>query len=804
MATEAPGADAAEVAAIAAATSALEGYAFHLVPEPGDRARSGGGGGQPTEDDAREARDSGTFRGLTDVVLLARSTDTFRRLARDAPRPGEVCVDVGSAHGDATKRMAKAVGSEANVTGLDVSPDFVRLSGAKYPGITFERLDVLEDTAFFADILAKKSPDCVFVDIGGVRAAEALVRALPVIAGGRKANDKCPRLVAVKCEALAEKAKETCLRALNGEGPIVRLPESFWLSVCASEVKAARNRSSHKSKSTSRNAAPANKAFARYPLRYPKKVFVSKSSSGEGDREVEICRFHNYAEAGCLRLKQGTCCLNHTACHWCGKEGHKASACAEAAEAAKSAGTAGLAPAAPPTRDPNDGTSGDGVTDGDSSGTSAYVYCVGGRNRGQTVGVVERLCLETLTWSRAPRLNAPRGSHGVAAAGNVVFAVGGGGVRSNLHDAEALRVEGTPGEGLGSSWEPRGFVSEARHAVAACATGDWGIFLIGGWGDGDSCTGAADALILDDAFSFPHDFSVFGDSKADPRSLKGGRGWVPSDADLKSRWRSLPRLSTPRKLHAAAGLRDGRLFAFGGRTSDDPNVGPTDSAETFRVPSMSDDGSRGVGSSSSSASSHAWKPVSPLPAGGACACACVDDADRRADAVYVLTWGASSGGSAKAVPTTRSKANRIDKRARKAGEAARLAALARGATEDDAVAEGNAARAAARAAEEKKETGVARSGAEVGGLWRYDADDDTYAFLADLPLPEWYGFTAAAHEGWVYAIGGSTKGRWTGAAFRFPVGGGLKGDAGDGEWEELPGMEMVRRRTAAAVVRVRR
>jgi hypothetical protein len=211
---------------------------------------------------------------------------------------------------------------------------------------------------------------------------------------------------------------------------------------------------------------------------------------------------------------------------------------------------------------------------------------------------------------------------------------------------------------------------------------------------------------------------------------------------------------------------------------------------------------------SSGSFSESWKPVSPLPAGGACACACVDDADKRADAVYVLTWGASSGGSAKSVPTTRSKANRIDKRARKAGEAARLAALARGADENAAVAEGNAARAASRDAEEKKETGVARFGAEVGGLWRYDADADRYAFLADLPLPEWYGFTAAAHEGWVYAIGGSTKGRWTGAAFRFRVasgrGRGEKGVAGDGEWEELPGMEMVRRRTAAAIVRVKK
>ena len=780
MATEAPGADTAEVAAIAAATSALEGYAFHLVAEPGDRVGSGGGDEPPTED-AREARNPGTFTGLHNVVLLAHSTDTFRRLARDAPRTGEVCVDVGSAHGDATKRMAKAVGEE-NVMGLDVSSEFVRLSGEKYPGITFERLDVLEDTTFFADVLAKKSPDCVFIDIGGVRAAEALVRALPVVAASS------PRLVAVKCEALAERAK----KCFSGAAPVAPLPRTFWPSVCVSEVKAARARSSHKSQSTSRNASPANEAFKRYPLRYPKKLFVS--SSGDLRREVEICRFHNYAEAGCLRLKQGTCALNHTACHWCGTEGHKASACAEAAAAAKSAaGTAGLAPAAAPTRDPNDGTSGDG-------GTSAYVYCVGGRNRGHTVGVVERLCLETFTWSRAPRLNEPRGSHGVAAAGTALFAVGGGGVRSNLHDAEALRVEGG-GDGHGtSSWEPCGFVSEARHAVAACATGDWGIYVIGGWGDGDSCTGAADALILDDAISFSGD--VLGDSKADPRSLKGGRGWVPSDADLKTRWRSLPRLSTPRKLHAAAGLRDGRLFAFGGRTSDDPNVGPTDSAETFRVPTRTsdDDGA-------SSSFSESWKPVSPLPAGGACACACVDDADVRANAVYVLTWGASSRGSAKTVnpkPTTRSKANRIDKRARKAGEAARLAALARGADENAAVAEGNAARTAARDDEDTR----TRSGAEIGGLWRYDADADRYAFLADLRLPEWYGFTAAAHEGWVYAIGGSTKGRWTGAAFRFRVasgrGRGEKGVAGDGECEELPGMEMVRRRTAAAIVRVKK
>ena len=787
MATEAPGADTAEVAAIAAATSALEGYAFHLVAEPGDRVGSGGGDEPPTED-AREARNPGTFTGLHNVVLLAHSTDTFRRLARDAPRTGEVCVDVGSAHGDATKRMAKAVGEE-NVMGLDVSSEFVRLSGEKYPGITFERLDVLEDTTFFADVLAKKSPDCVFIDIGGVRAAEALVRALPVVAASS------PRLVAVKCEALAERAK----KCFSGAAPVAPLPRTFWPSVCVSEVKAARARSSHKSQSTSGNASPANAAFARYPLRYPKKFFASSGDAAE----VEICRFHNYAEAGCLRLKQGTCALNHTACHWCGTQGHKASECAEAAAAAAAAaGTSGLAPAAPPTRDPNDGTFGDG-------GSSAYVYCVGGRNRGQTVGVVERLCLRTLTWTRAPRLNEPRGSHGVAAAGNAVFAVGGGGVRSNLHDAEMLRVarEGpsssTASAGDASSWEPSGFVAEARHAVAACSTGSWGVYLIGGWGDGDACTGAVDALIFDENQRVPvtciaRDVDA-AMSNPEP-TLTGGRGWVPSDTELNTKWRSLPSLSTPRKLHAAAGLNDGRLFAFGGRTSDDPNAGPTDSAETFDLRTTRRD---------ETLETPTWKPISPLPAGGACACACVDDTDDvGVNAVYVLTWGAS----AKSLPPAVSS-NRREKRARKAGEAARKAALARGLDEDAAIAEGKAARAAARAAEETTafEASAAAAGGrsrkEAGGLWRYDADADTYAHLADLPLPEWYGFTAAAHDGYVYTIGGSTKGRWTGAAFRIRVSSrGRRGETGFGDdsWEELPSMEMVRRRAAAAVVRVKR
>ena len=98
------------------------------------------------------------------------------------------------------------------------------------------------------------------------------------------------------------------------------------------------------------------------------------------------------------------------------------------------------------------------------------------------------------------------------------------------------------------------------------------------------------------------------------------------------------------------------------------------------------------------------------------------------------------------------------------------------------------------------------AGGEGGALWRYDPAADAYTWLAALPLPEWYGFAAAAHGGWVYAVGGSTGGRWTGAAYRYRVepepGEPREGQKEAGGWEELPPMKMVRRRTAAAAVAV--
>jgi hypothetical protein len=56
------------------------------------------------------------------------------------------------------------------------------------------------------------------------------------------------------------------------------------------------------------------------------------------------------------------------------------------------------------------------------------------------VGVTERYSVRRSCWERGPHITEPRGSHGLAAARGTVYAVAGGGIRSNLHSAEALDV----------------------------------------------------------------------------------------------------------------------------------------------------------------------------------------------------------------------------------------------------------------------------------------------------------------------------------------------------------------------------
>ena len=118
-----------------------------------------------------------------------------------------------------------------------------------------------------------------------------------------------------------------------------------------------------------------------------------------------------------------------------------------------------------------------------------------------------------------------------------------------------------------------------RHALSACSTGDWGVYAVGGWANGNVCTGAVDFLDLRgggggtsrEGDEERAEGNADGDTdgaavrQQEPPLILREHGQQQQQQVEGPRWKSLAPLSTPRKLHAAAGLPDGRLFVFGGR-----------------------------------------------------------------------------------------------------------------------------------------------------------------------------------------------------------------------------------------------
>lgn len=76
-----------------------------------------------------------------------------------------------------------------------------------------------------------------------------------------------------------------------------------------------------------------------------------------------------------------------------------------------------------------------------------------------------------------------RGSHGVVAIGHVLYAIGGGGLHSNLSSNEKLTCT-TDNE---AKWSRVSSMPTARHALVVVKD-EKSIFAIGGWIDGKICS----------------------------------------------------------------------------------------------------------------------------------------------------------------------------------------------------------------------------------------------------------------------------------------------------------------------------
>ena len=92
--------------------------------------------------------------GSRPKVVVVPTTDVYRKLAAALRPPVALALDVGSALGHTTRALARAVGA-ARVLGVDVGRDFVVGVRARSPSLWFERVDVLEDGPFVAQLVAQ-------------------------------------------------------------------------------------------------------------------------------------------------------------------------------------------------------------------------------------------------------------------------------------------------------------------------------------------------------------------------------------------------------------------------------------------------------------------------------------------------------------------------------------------------------------------------------------------------------------------------------------------------------------------------
>lgn len=157
-----------------------------------------------------------------------------------------------------------------------------------------------------------------------------------------------------------------------------------------------------------------------------------------------------------------------------------------------------------------------------------FVYVVGGRERGHTLGFVERFSPARQVWEQCPHMIEQRGSHAAAAVDGHLYAFSGGGIVSNVGTCECM-------EPATHEWHYVAGMATKRHALAAVAGHD-AIYAVGGWEDGSRCTAAVEAF--------------------SPR---------------ENAWTLRPPMLQARRLHGLAML-DGFLYAFGGASDDTVDI----------------------------------------------------------------------------------------------------------------------------------------------------------------------------------------------------------------------------------------
>ncbi|KAK9707725.1 hypothetical protein K7432_010021 [Basidiobolus ranarum] len=243
-----------------------------------------------------------TSSGTT--IILCPHTNEYRRLARSQVTQTDNVLEIGSSYGICTDILSQHCGL---VIGLETSPTLIIESRRRFPHCTFEGLDVLHNPGRVQTLISERKINIAFVDIGGNRDAESVVKVIQFLLG------TTPRVesIVVKSEALF------ALALPHIQSPSEAFPgtvSSEWFTSFLLDHSVTSPIDTPKAEPWFLRARSEN--FIKKPLRYP----VRLSPSGEA-----ICRPHNYDINGCGKVD--VCRFDHVHCHHCLEPGHKARDC---------------------------------------------------------------------------------------------------------------------------------------------------------------------------------------------------------------------------------------------------------------------------------------------------------------------------------------------------------------------------------------------------------------------------------------------------------------------------------------------
>ncbi len=262
------------------------------------------------------------YRGagiISPLVVITADTTEFRRLARGQIQAHDKVVEIGCSYGQASRLLLAG----ASYLGLDNSYECITHCQNLMPNARFVRMDVMSDQDGLRSALIAEMPTLVVLDIGGVRSLSDVMCIVELVISElacRSSSQMEDTSIGVGTALLILLKSEKLVADLEMHHFGVAPTHGNWLPVAritcpAGWWAAARQRCQLLDNG---GKALGLDAKLRVPTWYPQRAIKKPGAPF-------ICRYHNYALAGCK--KSCRCPFDHDHCHFCLAPGHIAREC---------------------------------------------------------------------------------------------------------------------------------------------------------------------------------------------------------------------------------------------------------------------------------------------------------------------------------------------------------------------------------------------------------------------------------------------------------------------------------------------